>query len=162
MFRLSDVPSETTIRSETYTDWESVFGVSIPHTVSLMVTPNVIVSIIARFQKNLRHLVCLFANYTHRQEQAGIQFGCLAESLLGVELENGGGGGTAGSHWEFRVMGVSIAVSGLLAGHCKFLTTGVCIDLVLDKIGSKVYCYKSGREALQPAKGLSMCMSPTL
>ena len=40
------------------------------------------------------------------KEQAQIQFGC--EEIIGVELENQGGGGTAFSHWEHRVLGVRI------------------------------------------------------
>ena len=40
------------------------------------------------------------------QEQAKIHFGC--NEILGVELENQGGQGTAFAHWEHRVVGVCI------------------------------------------------------
>ena len=39
-----------------------------------------------------------------QQEQAKIHFGC--DDILGVELENQGGSGTALAHWEHRVVGV--------------------------------------------------------
>ena len=38
------------------------------------------------------------------QKEARAQFGC--DNITGVELENFGGEGTAGSHWEQRVVGV--------------------------------------------------------
>ena len=46
--------------------------------------------------------------YLLSQEQAALQFGCSPDELLGVELEDGGGSGTVMSHWETRIMGVSI------------------------------------------------------
>ena len=38
------------------------------------------------------------------QEQAKIHYGC--DNIIGVELENQGGQGTAFQHWEHRVVGV--------------------------------------------------------
>ena len=37
-------------------------------------------------------------------------FNC--STLQGVEVENQGGGGTAGSHWERRILGVCTYVIG--------------------------------------------------
>ena len=42
------------------------------------------------------------------QEEAKAQFGC--NEVIGVELENQGGIGTAGAHWEHRVLGVGNTV----------------------------------------------------
>ena len=41
----------------------------------------------------------------HFQEQARIHYDC--PDIHGVELENGGGEGTASAHWELRTLGVS-------------------------------------------------------
>ena len=40
------------------------------------------------------------------QEQASLQFDCPLDDVIGVELENQGGSGTAGAHWEHRNVGV--------------------------------------------------------
>jgi len=76
----SFVASDTTIRTETYTDWQTRNG-AINHDVQLLVTPNVI-------------------------EQAMAHYNC--STLRGVEVENQGGPGTATSHWEQRILGVTL------------------------------------------------------
>ncbi len=43
------------------------------------------------------------------QDAAKEHYSC--PTLQGVELENQGGGGTIGAHWELRVLGVSLAIS---------------------------------------------------
>ena len=43
LYRLSYIVSDTTILSKTYTDWDTRFG-DVSHTVSLLVTPAVVVS----------------------------------------------------------------------------------------------------------------------
>ena len=46
--------------------------------------------------------------YTH-QAEGRRYFGC--ESLVGVQLEDQGGSGTAGSHWEKRILEASSQAS---------------------------------------------------
>ena len=41
------------------------------------------------------------------QEQASIHYGCPVSMIRGIELEDAGGSGTGGSHWDVRVLGVS-------------------------------------------------------
>ena len=42
----------------------------------------------------------------YSQAEGRRYFGC--DSLVGVELENQGGSGTAGSHWEKRILEVRL------------------------------------------------------
>ena len=69
------------------------------------------------------------------QEQARIHFDC--PSIIGVEIENQGGGGTASSHWEQRIIGVSNYTPGcvqktirtlLMKNKCSYFT---CLTKVL-------------------------------
>jgi hypothetical protein len=50
-------------------------------------------------------------------EEAKKHFGCSSMSFL--ELEDSGGGGTAGSHWEKRVMGNEF-MSGSISANARF------------------------------------------
>ena len=90
------MPSESTVLSKTYTDWDTRNG-EVSHTVSLLVTPAVVVS-------NATIVVLYFTAFS--QAEGRRYFGC--DSLEGVELENQGGPGTAGSHWEKRILEVII------------------------------------------------------
>lgn len=69
--------SDSTVRTVTYPNWQTQSGI-ISHEVSLLVTEEVVA-------EGRRHFNC--------------------PNLEGVELENQGGSGTAGSHWEERILG---------------------------------------------------------
>ncbi|XP_064398055.1 uncharacterized protein LOC135344730 isoform X3 [Halichondria panicea] len=95
------VPSTNTVRTETYTDWSTRDGL-VNHEVTLLVTPNVV-------------------------EQARLHYNC--SNIIGVELENQGGEGTAGSHWEQRIMG-NEGMTGVTLFTCPFsrITLGLFQD----------------------------------
>ncbi|XP_064398693.1 leishmanolysin-like peptidase isoform X2 [Halichondria panicea] len=91
----------TTVQTETYTDWSTRNGL-VEHNVSLLITPNAV-------------------------EQARIHYDC--PDIHGVELENGGGEGTASAHWELRTLG-NEGMTGFLLFSAPFsrITFGLMED----------------------------------
>ncbi|KAK3266621.1 hypothetical protein CYMTET_24760 [Cymbomonas tetramitiformis] len=62
---------------------------------------------------------------------AQTQFGCTADSLKGAALENEGGTGTVGSHWEQRLFPheIMVGASSTSAGAMfSNLTLALCED----------------------------------
>jgi leishmanolysin-like peptidase len=90
-FLLQNVASNNTVKTVTYTDWETRNGF-VNKTVSLIVTPKVV-------EEGRRHFNC--------------------STLEGVQLEDQGGAGTGSSHWEKRIV-ESEGMTGVISTHPKF------------------------------------------
>ena len=56
------------------------------------------------YHSSITSIIVISTSYI-KQEQARIHFNC--SNIMGVEIENQGGAGTASSHWEQRIFGVS-------------------------------------------------------
>ncbi|XP_019850941.1 PREDICTED: leishmanolysin-like peptidase [Amphimedon queenslandica] len=85
------VADESTVKMVNLTDWQTRFGPT-NKTVTQLVTPKVV-------EVGRRHFNC--------------------NTLEGVQLEDQGGGGTAGSHWEKRLLNYE-AMTGVISQNIAF------------------------------------------